>query len=115
MCFPESKAGLDLWYSKLCIKVAKQVAKQLKAWVFGKLSNKKKILKVHTLVFSLPCINQFLALAVKTYAKADPILVIFLFFASYFVQDCRFFRQTLQLSFFSFLQMFSGHAAISSL
>lgn len=110
MCFPESKAGLDLWYSKLCIKVAKQ----LKAWVFGKLS-KKKILKVHTLVFSLPCINQFLALAVKTYAKADPILVIFLFFASYFVQDCRFFRQTLQLSFFSFLQMFSGHAAISSL
>lgn len=110
MCFPESKAGLDLWYSKLCIKVAKQ----LKAWVFGKLS-KKKILKVHTLVFSLPCINQFLALAVKTYAKADPILVIFLFFATYFVQDCRFFRQTLQLSFFSFLQMFSGHAAISSL
>ena len=110
MCFPESKAGLDLWYSKLCIKVAKQ----LKAWVFGKLS-KKKILKVHTLVFSLPCINQFLALAVKTYAKADPILVIFLFFATYFVQDCRFFRKTLQLSFFSFLQMFSGHAAISSL
>lgn len=110
MCFPESKAGLDLWYSKLCIKVAKQ----LKAWVFGKLS-KKKILKVHTLVFSLPCINQFLALAVKTYAKADPILVLFLFFATYFVQDCRFFRQTLQLSFFSFLQMFSGHAAISSL
>ena len=67
-----SYTGLDIYYSKLSIRVVSWAAKQLKTY----RRKYQKILKIgwtHRLTPSLSFRNEFLALPIKDYEKADII------------------------------------------
>ena len=69
-----SKTILGIQSSKLCLRVASQVAKQLKTQGPRYIGSTKQNIQLgwrDTSVRNLTCKNQFLAIVVKTYAKAD--------------------------------------------
>ena len=69
--FTKSKRKLDIWYSKLGIRLASQVVEQLKTLDFRKYQKNIKFGWTHGLVVRLPSRTQTLRITVKKHTKTD--------------------------------------------